>query len=169
MSAALRAKAPIIPCSIVGSEEIYPMIGDVTVLARLFGLPYFPITPLFPLAGPVGMIPLPSKWHIEFGEPIPTADYDESAPEDPMVTFELTDQVRELEPLRPRLDSAINETVRWRNEAVRHHADTIAVQGELTRLQHHVASAAARLANAHRAALPGRAPGRQCVATALCR
>ncbi|MGE5696082.1 MAG: lysophospholipid acyltransferase family protein [Candidatus Sericytochromatia bacterium] len=95
VSAALRTKAPIIPCSIVGSEEIYPMIGDVRLLARLFGLPYFPITPLFPLAGPIGMIPLPSKWYIEFGEPIPTADYDDSAPEDPMVTFELTDQVRE--------------------------------------------------------------------------
>jgi 1-acyl-sn-glycerol-3-phosphate acyltransferase len=95
VSAALRAKAPIVPCSIVGSEEIYPMIGDIKLLARLFGLPYFPITPLFPLAGPIGMIPLPSKWHIEFGEPIPTADYDDSAPEDPMITFELTDQVRE--------------------------------------------------------------------------
>jgi 1-acyl-sn-glycerol-3-phosphate acyltransferase len=95
VSAALRTKAPIIPCSIVGSEEIYPMIGDLRLLARLFGLPYFPITPLFPLAGPIGMIPLPSKWHIEFGEQIPTVDYDESAPEDPMVTFELTDQVRE--------------------------------------------------------------------------
>jgi 1-acyl-sn-glycerol-3-phosphate acyltransferase len=95
VSAALRTKAPIVPCSIVGSEEIYPMIGDVKLLARLFGLPYFPITPLFPLAGPVGMIPLPSKWHIEFGAPISTIDYDESAPEDPMVTFELTDQVRE--------------------------------------------------------------------------
>ena len=64
-------------------------------LARLFGLPYFPVTPLFPLAGPVGMVPLPSKWHIQFGEPIDTADYDESAAEDPMITFELTDQVRE--------------------------------------------------------------------------
>jgi 1-acyl-sn-glycerol-3-phosphate acyltransferase len=95
VSAALRTKAPIIPCSIVGSEEIYPMIGDVRLLARLFGLPYFPITPLFPLAGPLGMIPLPSKWYIEFGEPISTADFDDSAPEDPMVTFELTDQVRE--------------------------------------------------------------------------
>jgi 1-acyl-sn-glycerol-3-phosphate acyltransferase len=95
VSAALRTKAPIIPCSIVGSEEIYPMIGDLRLLARLFGLPYFPITPLFPLAGPIGMIPLPSKWHIEFGEQIPTVDYDDSAPEDPMVTFELTDQVRE--------------------------------------------------------------------------
>ncbi|MGV0740830.1 lysophospholipid acyltransferase family protein [Mycolicibacterium sp. XJ870] len=95
VSAALRAKAPIVPCSIVGSEEIYPMIGDVKLLARLLGLPYFPVTPLFPLAGLVGMVPLPSKWHIQFGEPIETAGYDESAADDPMVTFELTDQVRE--------------------------------------------------------------------------
>lgn len=95
VGAALRTKAPIVPCSIVGSEEIYPMIADVKLLARLFGLPYFPITPLFPLAGAAGMVPLPSKWHIQFGEPIETADYDESAAEDPMVTFELTDQVRE--------------------------------------------------------------------------
>ncbi len=95
VSAALRTKAPIVPCSIVGSEEIYPMIADVKLLARLFGLPYFPVTPFFPLAGPAGLVPLPSKWHIQFGAPIPTADYDESAAEDPMITFELTDQVRE--------------------------------------------------------------------------
>ena len=95
VAAALRAKAPIIPCSIVGSEEIYPMLTDVKLLARLFGLPYFPITPLFPLAGPAGLVPLPSKWHIAFGEPIDTAHYDGADAEDPMVTFELTDQVRE--------------------------------------------------------------------------
>ncbi|MBO0865523.1 MAG: acyltransferase family protein [Mycobacterium sp.] len=95
VSAALRTKAPIVPCSIVGSEEIYPMLADVKLLARLFGLPYFPITPLFPLAGPAGMVPLPSKWHIAFGEPIVTAGYDTADADDPMVTFELTDQVRE--------------------------------------------------------------------------
>ncbi|AIY48349.1 MULTISPECIES: lysophospholipid acyltransferase family protein [Mycolicibacterium] len=95
VSAALRAQAPIVPCSIVGSEEIYPMMADVKLLARLLGLPYFPVTPLFPLAGPLGLVPLPSKWHIQFGEPIETTDYDESAADDPMVTFELTDQVRE--------------------------------------------------------------------------
>ena len=95
VAAALRAKAPIIPCSIVGSEEIYPMLADVKVLARVLGVPYFPITPLFPLAGPVGLVPLPSKWHIAFGEPIDTSGYDEHAADDPMVTFEITDQVRE--------------------------------------------------------------------------
>ncbi len=95
VAAALRAKAPIIPCSIVGSEEIYPMLADVKLLARVLGMPYFPITPLFPLAGPAGLVPLPSKWHIAFGEPIDTSGYDEHAPDDPMVTFEITDQVRE--------------------------------------------------------------------------
>lgn len=95
VSAALRTKAPIVPCSIIGSEEIYPMVADLKLLARLLGLPYFPITPLFPLAGPAGLLPLPSKWRIEFGEPIPTVDFEESAADDPMVTFELTDHVRE--------------------------------------------------------------------------
>lgn len=95
VSAALRNKAPIIPCSIVGSEEIYPMMADVKLLARVLGVPYFPITPLFPLAGPLGLVPLPSKWHIAFGTPIDTAHFEEGAADDPMVTFELTDQVRE--------------------------------------------------------------------------
>lgn len=95
VSAALRTGAPIVPCSIVGSEEIYPMIADVKLVARLLGLPYFPITPLFPLAGPLGVVPLPSKWHIQFGEPISTEGYEDGAADDPMITFELTDQVRE--------------------------------------------------------------------------
>lgn len=95
VSAALRNKSPIIPCSIVGSEEIYPMLADVTLVARILGIPYFPITPLFPLAGPLGLVPLPSKWHIAFGTPIDTTGYDDGAADDPMITFEVTDQVRE--------------------------------------------------------------------------
>lgn len=95
VTSALRTGAPIIPVSIVGSEEIYPKIADFKPLARLLGLPYFPITPTFPLLGPLGAIPLPSKWHIEFGEPIETSGYDEDAAEDPMVTFDVTDEVRE--------------------------------------------------------------------------
>src|SRR3954466_11651678 len=94
--AALRTGAPIVPVSIVGAEEIYPLIGNVKTLARLFGLPYVPVTPTFPLLGPLGLLPLPSKWIIEFGEPIPTADFGgAAAAEDPMLVFNLTDQVRE--------------------------------------------------------------------------
>jgi 1-acyl-sn-glycerol-3-phosphate acyltransferase len=95
VSAALRTQVPIIPCSIVGAEEIYPLLGDIKPLARALGLPYFPVTPTFPLLGPLGAIPLPSKWLIEFGEPIPTDDVPPAAADDPMVVFNLTDRVRE--------------------------------------------------------------------------
>jgi 1-acyl-sn-glycerol-3-phosphate acyltransferase len=95
VTAALRTGVPIIPCAIVGAEEAYPMIGNAKTLARLLGLPYFPITPTFPLLGPLGLVPLPSKWLIAFGEPIETASYGPAAAEDPMLVFNLTDQVRE--------------------------------------------------------------------------
>ena len=95
VSTALRQGAPIVPCSIVGAEEIYPMIGNAKTLARLLGFPYFPLTPTFPWLGPLGAIPLPTKWTIQFGEPIPTDGYPPEAAEDPMLMFNLTDQVRE--------------------------------------------------------------------------
>jgi 1-acyl-sn-glycerol-3-phosphate acyltransferase len=95
VSAALRTGVPIIPVSVVGAEEIYPKIGDLKPLARLFGLPYFPITPTWPLLGPLGAIPLPSKWYIEFGAPIRTDEHTAADADDPAVVFNLTDQVRE--------------------------------------------------------------------------
>ncbi len=95
VSAAIRTGVPIIPCSVVGAEEIYPLVGNVPALARLLGVPYIPITPFFPLLGPLGLVPLPSKWLIEFGEPIRTDTYDEGAADDPMLVFNVTDQVRE--------------------------------------------------------------------------
>ncbi len=95
VQAALRAGVPIIPVSVIGAEEIYPKIGDIKLLARVLGLPYFPVTPFFPLLGALGAIPLPTKWSIEFGEPIRTDSYDPEAVDDPMLVFTLTDQVRE--------------------------------------------------------------------------
>jgi 1-acyl-sn-glycerol-3-phosphate acyltransferase len=96
VSAALRSGVPIIPCSIVGAEEIYPLVGNIPTLARLLGIPYIPITPFFPLLGPLGLLPLPSKWIIEFGEPIETDKIGPAGAEDPMLVFNLTDQVREV-------------------------------------------------------------------------
>lgn len=95
VSSAIKAEVPIIPCSVVGAEEVYPMIGNMKTVARLLGAPYAPITPFFPLLGPLGLIPLPSKWIIEFGEPIDTASLGPAAADDPMLVFEITDQVRE--------------------------------------------------------------------------
>jgi 1-acyl-sn-glycerol-3-phosphate acyltransferase len=95
VSAALRTGVPIIPCSIVGAEEIYPIIGNMKTIARLVGAPYAPVTPTWPLLGPLGLIPLPSKWIIEFGSPVETADLGPASADDPMLVFDLTDQVRE--------------------------------------------------------------------------
>jgi 1-acyl-sn-glycerol-3-phosphate acyltransferase len=101
---AIDAGAPIIPCAIVGAEEIYPMIGNSEVLAKALRLPYFPVTPLFPWLGPIGAVPLPSNWIIEFGEPIqPDATED---PDDDVVT-KLADQVRDL--IQARLDDLVVE------------------------------------------------------------
>lgn len=94
VSAALRSAAPIVPVAIVGAEETYPLLGDIKPLARLLGAPYFPVTPTFPWLGPLGLLPLPSKWLIEFGEPIPTTGAAKWA-DDPMAVFNLADQVRE--------------------------------------------------------------------------
>jgi 1-acyl-sn-glycerol-3-phosphate acyltransferase len=96
VSAALRAGVPIVPCSIVGAEEIYPIVGNVKPLARLLGFPYVPVTPFFPWLGPLGLVPLPSKWIIEFGDPIATDELGPEAADDPMLVFNLTDQVREV-------------------------------------------------------------------------
>ena len=91
---AIRAKAPIVPVSVVGSEEIYPMIGDLGPVAKFFGLPYFPVTPFWPWLGPLGMIPLPSKWRIQFHEPIDVSDLPSTAAEDQHLVMGLADQVR---------------------------------------------------------------------------
>jgi len=95
VATALKTRTPIIPCAIVGAEEIYPILGNAKTLARLFNLPYFPLTPTFPWLGPLGLVPLPSKWIIEFGEPIHTDEFPEGAADDPMLVFNITDQVRE--------------------------------------------------------------------------
>ncbi len=95
VAAALRTGVPIVPLSVVGAEEIYPLIGNIPALARLLGIPYVPVTPLFPWLGPLGLVPLPSKWLMAFGEPIRTDEYDAGAADDPMLVFNVTDQVRE--------------------------------------------------------------------------
>jgi 1-acyl-sn-glycerol-3-phosphate acyltransferase len=95
VAAALRTGVPIVPLSVVGAEEIYPLVGNMSALARLLGVPYLPVTPFFPWLGPLGLIPLPSKWLMEFGEPIRTDEYDDGAADDPMLVFNVTDQVRE--------------------------------------------------------------------------
>jgi len=92
---ALVTGAPIVPVAVVGSEEIYPKIGEAPALARAVGAPFFPVTPTFPLLGPLGAIPLPSRWRIEFCDPVDTARYGPEAAADRGLVLELSERVRE--------------------------------------------------------------------------
>ena len=92
---ALSTSAPIIPVAVVGAEEIYITLAQSHGLAKLTGLPYFSITPTFPWLGPLGLIPLPTKWTIDFGKPILTDGYGPDAALDLLLMAELRDRVRD--------------------------------------------------------------------------
>jgi len=70
MRLALETDTPIVPVAIVGSEEQHPSFANLEGVARMFGAPALPITPTFPWLGPLGLLPLPVKYHIYFGEPL---------------------------------------------------------------------------------------------------
>jgi 1-acyl-sn-glycerol-3-phosphate acyltransferase len=92
---ALRSGTPIVPVAVVGSEEIYPKLAESRLLARLVGAPYFPITPTFPALGPLGAVPLPSRWRIEFCPAIDVSRYGPEAADDRAFVLELSERVRE--------------------------------------------------------------------------
>ena len=93
---ALKTQAPIIPVSVVGAEETYISLAKSPTLARLTGFPYFPISPRFPWLGPLGAIPWPTKWYIDFGEPISLDAHGPDAADDVVLVSQLTDQVRNI-------------------------------------------------------------------------
>jgi 1-acyl-sn-glycerol-3-phosphate acyltransferase len=92
---ALATGAPIVPVAIVGSEEIYPKLGESRTLARAVGAPFVPITPTFPWLGPLGLIPLPARWRIEFCEPVDVSEHPPGAAEDRRLVFDISERVRE--------------------------------------------------------------------------
>ena len=95
VAVALRTRSPIVPVAVVGSEEIYPKVAESRTLARLLRAPFVPITPTFPLLGPLGLVPLPSRWRIEFGPPIDLSEYPPEAAEDRSLVLELSERVRD--------------------------------------------------------------------------
>ncbi len=121
---ALRTRSPIIPVAVVGSEEIYPKVADSPTLARAIGAPFVPITPTFPWLGPLGLIPLPSKWRIEFCEPIDLSEHPPEAAEDRGLVFDISEQVRET------IQAKVYENLVARGGAFSHEAPYIHRQVE---------------------------------------
>ena len=91
---ALRTGAPIIPVAVVGAEEAAPMLGKVTWFAKNIGIPWVPVTPTFPWLGPVGLLPLPSKWYVQFGEPVNLSGLGPASADDRLLVNRLADQIR---------------------------------------------------------------------------
>jgi 1-acyl-sn-glycerol-3-phosphate acyltransferase len=96
---ALRTRSPIVPLAVVGAEEAHVMLGNVPLLARAIGVPFFPLL-LFPL-------PLPTKLYIRFGKPIALPGTPKDA-EDQLKVDRLNVMVRQ------RVQSLIDDTVRRR-------------------------------------------------------
>lgn len=90
----LRTRVPLVPCAIVGAEETNPLLYRLDWPSALIKLPYVPITPTFPLLGPLGLLPVPTRWKIRFGEPISFDRYGPEAADDNVLVSSLSERVR---------------------------------------------------------------------------
>ena len=92
---ALRARAPIVPIAVIGSENQAPVHYNMKALAKALGLPMVPITPTFPWFGPLGLLPYPVNYKIIYAEPLHVADrFGPEAADDPRIVQYLARQVR---------------------------------------------------------------------------
>jgi 1-acyl-sn-glycerol-3-phosphate acyltransferase len=91
---ALRTGSPIVPAGVVGAEEAYPLLLKSNRVARLMGLPFLPVTPLFPWLGPLGLVPLPSRWVVVFGAPVDLSEHGPEAAADALLVNRLNDEIR---------------------------------------------------------------------------
>jgi 1-acyl-sn-glycerol-3-phosphate acyltransferase len=101
----MRTRTPVVPVAIVGSEETNPMLARIERLAKTVGIPYLPVTPTFPLLGPIGLLPAPTKWKIVFGEPIDFSAYGAGSAEDEILVS------RQAERVRAEIQSMLDRTV----------------------------------------------------------
>ena len=105
---ALVTGRPLVPVAVIGAEETHPVLFRVTSLARLVGLPFLPVTPTFPWLGPLGLLPLPSRWRIHFGPPMDLGGLGPRAADDEILVDRLTEE------LRGRIQRMLNDGLRAR-------------------------------------------------------
>ncbi len=91
----LRTRAPLVPVAFIGPEEIHPMLARETVFSRMIGVPYTPITWTFPWLGPLGLVPLPSKWNIHILPPIDFSNFGPGSEKDRVLVYKMSKMVKE--------------------------------------------------------------------------
>jgi 1-acyl-sn-glycerol-3-phosphate acyltransferase len=106
---AIEMRCPLVPVAVVGAEEAHPVLFKVETFARMAGLPFVPVTPTFPWLGPLGLVPLPSKWSLQFGAAISTAHLGREAARDELLVSRMTEE------LRREIQARVNDGVRARS------------------------------------------------------
>ncbi|MEN8184740.1 MAG: lysophospholipid acyltransferase family protein [Myxococcota bacterium] len=105
---AIAMRCPLVPVAVVGAEEVHPILFKLESAARMAGVPFLPVTPTFPALGPLGLLPLPSKWSIRFGTPVSTEHLGMEAAEDELLVSRMTEE------LRAEIQRAVNAGLRER-------------------------------------------------------
>lgn len=100
VKAALRTQSPIVPVACVGAEEIHGLVGHVPAVARLMGVPFFPLL--------ASWFPLPARIYLRFGEPLRFSEPLEAADDQAVV-----DRLNRL--VQDRLQALIDDTWRRRH------------------------------------------------------
>lgn len=106
----LRTRTPLVPCAILGAEEASPSLRRLEAAERIFKMPFVPVTFTFPWLGPLGLVPAPTRWHIEFGAPVYLEAEGPSIANDPLRVAKITERVRET--LQLRIDQLLKEKKR---------------------------------------------------------
>jgi len=104
----IRTGTPLVPCALVGAEDANPMLYKLEYMVRHLGVPYLPVTPTFPLLGPLGLLPAPTKWLLRFGPITRFDEYPPEAADDAVLVRRLSDRVRSV------IQGMLDETVRSR-------------------------------------------------------
>lgn len=68
---AMRAGVPIVPIAVVGAEESMPTLFKLNTMAKVLGVPYFPVTANMLAFGPLGVVAyFPAKFKLRVLEPV---------------------------------------------------------------------------------------------------
>jgi 1-acyl-sn-glycerol-3-phosphate acyltransferase len=102
----LRTGAPLVPVAVVGAEEAHPVVARLGPGSRVAGGLPWPVTPTFPLLGPLGLLPLPTRWWVVVGEPLRFEQGPEAA-EDVLLVRRLNEMVRQR--LQTMVDQALTQ------------------------------------------------------------
>lgn len=105
---AMRAGVPIVPIAVVGSEEAMPILFKLPAVAKLAGLPYFPITANMAL-GPLAPVPFPAKFRLRVLDPI-TFDVEPDRPR-----YSRSRIMEESEAIRQQIQEALFDMLRKRS------------------------------------------------------